>query len=170
MSRSTVNRLISVLLVTALAIWVIAAKDVVLGLDLQGGVTMRYELDPPDTLPPGQDVDSMLQSTVDTLRQRIDAYGIKEHSMTRQGEREIVIELPGSGAEEAETIKSVISRVGRLEWRIVAYDDLRLGLSIEEQRARLQELLAANAGKLPDEIDVTGLDLEFGDLRCRWMP
>ena len=170
MSRSTLKRLVSVLLVAALAIWVIAAKDIVLGLDLQGGVTMRYELLPPDTLEAGQDVGSMIQSTVDTLRTRIDAYGIKEHSMARQGEREIVIELPGSGAEEAETIKSVISRVGRLEWRIVAVDDLRAGLRVEEQGGKLAELLAANAGKLPEEIDVTALDLVFGDVRCRWFP
>ena len=170
MSRSTVKRLASVLIVAALAVWIIAARDIVLGLDLQGGVTMRYELLPPDTLEPGQDVDSMIQSTVDTLRTRIDAYGIKEHSMARQGDREIVIELPGSGAEEAETIKSVISRVGRLEWRIVAIDDPRVGLTVEEQRTKLAELLAANAGKMPDEIDVSSLDLVFGDARCRWVP
>jgi len=101
MSRSTLKRLFSVLLVAALAIWVIAAKDIVLGLDLQGGVTMRYELLPPDTLEAGQDVGSMIQSTVDTLRTRIDAYGIKEHSMARQGEREIVIELPGSASRSS---------------------------------------------------------------------
>jgi SecD/SecF fusion protein len=170
MSGNTAKRLIVIALMLGLAVWAIAANDVVLGLDLRGGVTMRYELQPPDSVPTGETLDSLIGSTVETLNRRIDAYGISERSITRQGDREIVIELPGAGPEEAETIKNVISRVGRLEWRIVASDDLRTGLTLEEQRQKLQALLDANKGKAPDEIDVTPLDLQFGDVRCRWVP
>src|SRR5262245_24591882 len=161
MTAATVRKLVFIALILALSTWSILANKVVLGLDLQGGVTMRYELDPPDTGGAAMEaaaINTMIDSTVDTLRQRIDAYGIKESSMVRQGTREVVIELPGKGKDEAETIKSVISRVGRLEFRIVASDDTRTGLSVADEQAKLAELLKANAGKGPDEVDVTPLD------------
>jgi len=172
MTGATIKRIVSIAIVLGLSLWAIFAKDVVLGLDLQGGVTMRYELQPPDssgTLSEEQ-INSMIDSTVETLRQRIDAYGIKESNTVRQGTREVVIELPGSGKDEAETIKSVISRVGRLEFRIVASDDVTKGLSLAEERTRLTALLEANKGKGPDEIDVTTLDRRFPDVLYRWMP
>jgi SecD/SecF fusion protein len=170
MSGATAKRFTAIALILGLAIWSILSNDVVLGLDLRGGVTMRYELELPDTMLGGADTaDTMIESTVETLNQRIDAYGIRESSISTQGTNEIVIELPGSGSEESETIKSVIARVGRLEWRIVAADDLRTGLNVEEQRQKLAELLAANVGKLPDEIDVTTLDLRYPDVLYRWV-
>lgn len=172
MSASTTRRLLFIALILALSIWSMLANKVVLGLDLQGGVTMRYELDPPDvgaTTDP-EAINSMIDSTVETLRQRVDAYGIKESSMARQGTREVVIELPGKGKDEAETIKSVISRVGRLEFRIVASDDMRNGLTVAAERTRLGELLKAEAGKGPEEIDVTPLDRKFPDVLFRWVP
>jgi len=170
MTPRTIKSLIATLVVLGLATWAILANDIVLGLDLQGGVTMRYELQPPDDLPAGSDVGQMIDSTIETLRQRIDTYGIRESATTRQGERELVIELPGKGKDEAETIKSVISRVGRLEFRIVAYDDVRNGLNVEDEKKRLGELLDANKGKGPDEIDVTPLDRRFTDVLYRWVP
>ncbi|HZJ70681.1 MAG TPA: hypothetical protein VFF36_07075, partial [Planctomycetota bacterium] len=172
MTAATIRKLLFIALILGLSVWSMLANEVVLGLDLQGGVTMRYELEPPDTAHTTDPaaIDSMIDSTVETLRQRIDAYGIKESGMARQGSREVVIELPGKGKDEAETIKSVISRVGRLEFRIVASDDARTGLSVADERAKLAELLKANAGKGADEIDVTPLDRKFNDVLFRWVP
>ena len=42
------SRLTWIVLTLALAVYGIMTKPLVLGLDLQGGVTMRYQLDPPD--------------------------------------------------------------------------------------------------------------------------
>jgi len=170
MTPVTVRKAVLNLFVLALASWAIIANDVVLGLDLQGGVTLRYELEAPDTAGAGADVDSMIESTISTLRTRIDAYGIKETSVSRQGEREVVIELPGQGQDEAQTIKSVIARVGRLEWRIVAIDDLINGVIVDEELTRLTTLLEASSGLGPDDIDVTSLDLVFPDVTYRWTP
>jgi SecD/SecF fusion protein len=170
MTPRTVKNLVMIVVVLGLAVWALVANEPVLGLDLQGGVTMRYELQPPDDLPEGSDVGMMIDSTIETLRQRIDTYGIRESATTRQGERELVIELPGKGKDEAETIKSVISRVGRLEFRIVAYDDVRNGLNVADETKRLTELLEANKGKGPDEVDVTSLDRRFPDALYRWVP
>jgi SecD/SecF fusion protein len=170
MSPRTVKSLVSILIVLGLAVWAILANDPVLGLDLQGGVTMRYELQPPPDLPAGTDVSAMISSTIDTLRERIDVYGIKESGMTRQGTNEVVIELPGKSKSEAETIKSVISRVGRLEFRLVASDDTKNHVLVEEERKRLEDLLKANEGKGPDEIDVSVLDRRFPEVLYRWVP
>ncbi len=170
MSSATAKRLASIALVLGLAIWAILANDAVLGLDLQGGVTMRYELLPPDELSPGSDVGAMISSTIDTLRERIDTFGIKESVISRQGKREVVIELPGKGKDEAETIRSVVSRVGRLEFRIVAFDDLKNGVNVADERKRLEGLLAQAAGKTPDEVNVTVLDRRFPDALYRWVP
>ena len=49
MTPVTVRKAVLNLVVLALAAWAIIANDVVLGLDLQGGVTLRYELEAPDT-------------------------------------------------------------------------------------------------------------------------
>jgi SecD/SecF fusion protein len=170
MSPRTVKSLISIVIVLGLAAWAIVANDPVLGLDLQGGVTMRYELQPPDDLSADADVGSMITSTIDTLRERIDTYGIKESVTSRQGEREILIELPGKGKDEAETIKSVIARVGRLEFRILATDDVKNRLTVEDERKLLEKLLADHAGKGPEEIDVSSLDRRFPDVLYRWVP
>jgi len=172
------SRLTWIILALGFAIYSVMAKPLVLGLDLKGGVTMRYELDPPGgPTPTTSDLDGMIEGTVETLRNRINEYGIKESSINRQGEREIVIELPGSSKEEAESIKSVVARVGRLEFRIVlrddgSDDDARANLVMADERKRLEELLAAeeNKGRLADEVDVTSLDLRTPDVLYRWYP
>ena len=169
MSSEVGKPLFWIITALVLCIWSIVANDVTLGLDLQGGTTLRYELDPPDTeTTEFDDVDSMIDTTVETLRARIDTYGIKESSTTRQGEREVLIELPGSGSAEADSIKALVSPVGRLEWRIAAYDDALHGITVEDERTRLTELLAKHTGKAPEELDLTGLDRSFDDVLYRW--
>ncbi len=170
------SRLTWIVLSLALAVYGIMSKPLVLGLDLQGGVTMRYELTPPTDTPPDE-IPAMIASTVDTLRERINTYGIKESAITPQGDDEIVIELPGSSKDEAESIKSAVSRVGRLEFRIVmrgdgSDDDVRNRVVMAEETRRLRELLEApeNQGKPADEIDVTDLEIRTPDVLYRWYP
>ncbi len=169
MSSDIAKPLFWIILLAAFSVWSITSNDVILGLDLQGGVTLRYELEEPDLGTGSVEVDA-IASTIATLRKRIDAYGIRESSITRQGTNEIVIELPGSGAEEAGSVKTLVSRVGRLEWRIAAYDDLANGLSVADETARLDELLAQHVGKGAGEIDITSLDRAFPGVRYRWLP
>ncbi len=176
MSSEVSKPLFWIVAILALCVWSISSNDVILGLDLRGGVTLRYELELPEgqgpapTTGPGGQVDSMIETTVETLRKRIDTYGIRESSITRQGERELIIELPGQGQEEAESIKSAIARVGRLEWRIVASDDLRNELSIADEQANLETFLGENAGAGPNDINLSSLERQFSDVLYRWIP
>lgn len=177
------SRLTWIVFLLAVALFGLFAKPLVLGLDLQGGVTMRYELEPPtdrpiEDLQPGE-LAAMVEATADRLRGRIDVYGIKESGVTTQGERELIIELPGSTKEEAQAIKSLVGRVGRLEFRIFMRadgtdDDARNSIVISEEHERLAELLAReeNVGQLPDDIQVAELEHNIPDqqLVYRWYP
>jgi len=170
------SRLTWIVLALALAIYGIVAKPLVLGLDLQGGVTLRYELDAPDTATSTADLDADIESTAETLRNRINTYGIKESSITRQGERELVVELPGSSKDESDTVKSIVSRVGRLEFRIIMRkggedDDTRNNVTAVEQLERLQAYLDVDDRTTtpPAELDLSSLDVPVpGGTRYRW--
>lgn len=171
------KRLTWIAFALALALYGILARPLVLGLDLEGGVTMRYELEAPDTRADGADLSEDIDATVETLRTRINAYGIRESSITRQGEREIVVELPGSSMVEADTVQSVISRVGHLEFRLAmkadgSDDDARNGMVVTEQQEALASFLELpeNQGRTPAELNLASLDFEVptGDVRYRW--
>jgi len=164
------RRLTWIVLALALAIYGIMARPLVLGLDLRGGVTMRYELDASDTADADSDLNADIDATVETLRTRINTYGIRESAITRQGEREIVIELPGSSKEESDTVKSVVSRVGRLEFRIIMRrggedDDVRDNIVMADQVKRLAAYLEEDgrATTTPGELTLTGLDTAVPD-------
>jgi SecD/SecF fusion protein len=166
-----------IILALALALYGLLAKPLVLGLDLQGGVTLRYELDAADTADPNStNLNDDIDSTAETLRQRINRYGIKESSITRQGVSELVIELPGSSKDESDTVKSIVSRVGRLEFRMAMRkggedDDTRNNVAVAEQLERLQAYIDVDERSVtaPDELDLSGLDVPVPDgTRYRW--
>lgn len=83
-----------------------------LGLDLQGGVSAN--LIPAE----GQgDIDQeILDQTVSIIRQRVDALGVAEPDITRQGET-IQVQLPG--VTDQEQARDVIGRTAQLQFRPV---------------------------------------------------
>ena len=82
-----------------------------LGLDLQGGVSITL------APAPGQTVDDgVLDQTVSIIRNRIDALGVAEPDISRQGTN-VIVQLPGlADQEEAE---DVIGRTAQLQMRPV---------------------------------------------------
>ena len=83
-----------------------------LGLDLQGGVSITL-------IPaPGQgDIDeAVLDQTVQVIRQRIDAIGVAEPDIARQGET-VLVQLPG--VADREQAEDVIGRTAVLQFRRV---------------------------------------------------
>ncbi|MDP8978261.1 MAG: protein translocase subunit SecD [Actinomycetota bacterium] len=83
-----------------------------LGLDLQGGVSL--------TLLPerGQGAvdQAVLDQTVEVIRQRIDALGVAEPEIARQGDT-VIVQLPG--VADREQAEDVIGRTARLAFRPV---------------------------------------------------
>ena len=63
-----------------------------LGLDLQGGLAVVLEAEAPK----GQSVDRAgMDRSVEIMRDRIDRLGVSEPEIRRQGDNQIIIELPG---------------------------------------------------------------------------
>jgi preprotein translocase subunit SecD len=82
-----------------------------LGLDLRGGVAITLI-----PAPNQQDVDAKLDQTVSVIRQRVDALGVAEPEIARQGET-IQVQLPG--VADQERAEDVIGRTAVLQFRRV---------------------------------------------------
>ena len=84
-----------------------------LGLDLKGGT---YVLSQADTsaLPPGTDIDAAMEGAKDIIDRRVNAFGVSETEVTREGKDKLAIQLPGIGPEEA---GQLIGKTALLEFR-----------------------------------------------------
>ena len=59
--------------------------------------------------------------SVDTLRNRIDQFGVSEPIIQRKGEDQIILQMPG--VSDVDGLKKVIGSVAKLEFRIVVEND-----------------------------------------------
>ncbi len=73
-----------------------------LGLDLQGGTRLLLRASPPEDF--DGNIDDALEGTVRVLRKRVDATGVAEAEITKQGSDNISIQLPGLTPEQARTL------------------------------------------------------------------
>jgi preprotein translocase subunit SecD len=65
--------------------------------------------------------DLSLRQAIETIRGRVDAFGVAEPTIIKKG-TDIVVELPGAKAKDFERIKSIIGRTAQLEFKIVDDD------------------------------------------------
>jgi len=86
-------------------------RDMRLGLDLQGGTRLLLRAEVPEDFE--GDLDSALDGTTSVLRRRVDATGVSEAEITRQGETNISVQLPGLTPEEA---RSLLGRTAQLRF------------------------------------------------------
>jgi preprotein translocase subunit SecD len=100
----------------------------------RGGTELTYKLE-------DQRVQRIMENAVDqaleTIRNRVDEFGVAEPTIQRQGARDIVVQLPGS--RDAERAIKRIGETARLEFRLV--DDQQ---SVDE----------ALKGKVPEGLEV----------------
>ncbi len=61
--------------------------------------------------------ENAVRQAVETIRNRLDPEGVKEHDIVAQGEERILVQLPG--VEDVEHAKEMIKRVALLEFKIV---------------------------------------------------
>ncbi|MEJ5378038.1 MAG: protein translocase subunit SecD [bacterium] len=61
--------------------------------------------------------ENAVRQAVETIRNRLDPEGVKEHDIVAQGEDRILVQLPG--VEDVEHAKEMIKRVALLEFKIV---------------------------------------------------
>ena len=62
--------------------------------------------------------DLSLRQAIETIRGRVDAFGVAEPTIIKKG-TDIVVELPGAKEKDFERIKSIIGRTAQLEFKIV---------------------------------------------------
>jgi len=86
-------------------------KTMRLGLDLQGGTRLLLDA----SLPPGAegDVEDAMDGTIRVLRKRVDASGVSEAEITRQGSSNISVQLPGLTPDEA---RDLLGRTALLQF------------------------------------------------------
>lgn len=90
-------------------------KDIYLhkGLDLQGGTEIVLEIDP-RSLPAGTSLATAQDSTAKVMDRRVNGIGVNEASVAPQGDRRVVIQLPGVDIDRA---TQVIGRTAKLTFR-----------------------------------------------------
>jgi len=87
---------------------------------------------------------------VETIRNRVDAFGVTEPAILRTGNR-IVVQLPG--VDDPERVKSLIKNTAFLELRLVAEQ----APNPAPTRAALIEQLG---GRIPDDVEILPQDIE----------
>lgn len=130
------NLKVKFLLISALVVfcvWVIypLQNKIKLGLDLQGGVFLTLHVDM-SKLPKNikDDVRSdIVDRTIEIIRKRVDQFGVKEPSITRQGSNSIIVQLPG--VTDRKRARALIGKTAQLEFRIVNDDDEMLRAALE---------------------------------------
>lgn len=82
-----------------------------LGLDLQGGSRLLLQASLPEDAE--GDIEDGIEGALSVLRRRVDASGVVEAEVTRQGERNISIQLPGLDPDEA---RELLGRTALLQF------------------------------------------------------
>ena len=91
------------------------SKAIKPGLDLMGGMYLVLEVDD-SQLSDDEKVD-VVDRALQVIRNRVDQFGVAEPDIKREGDKRIIIQLPG--LQDAERAKRLIGQTAMLEWRLV---------------------------------------------------
>ena len=97
-------------------------KRINLGLDLKGGMHLLLKVDTSHL--EGQARLDACDRAVEVIRNRIDEFGVRETSIQKQGENEIVVQLPG--VTDRERAIDIIGKTAMLEFKLVSDDPAKL--------------------------------------------
>jgi len=91
-------------------------RGLTLGLDLRGGTELEYRI-----MAPEGDQEGALgaRQVADIILRRIDAFGLTEPRVQPVGEDRILVQIPGFDASDVARVRNIITRTGRLEFRLV---------------------------------------------------
>src|SRR6267378_4525390 len=118
------KRLLATTLVMLLVAFSIATiwppkEKIQLGLDIQGGTSFLIRLmggDRPITK-------SMVDQAIEAIRKRVDQFGVSEPIITPQGNDRILVQIPGLDTAKIQEAREQLSRVAKLEFRLVFPDN-----------------------------------------------
>src|SRR6266850_6153074 len=118
------KRLLATVLMVLLVAFSVATiyppqKKIQLGLDIQGGTSFLIRLVGGDK----EITPQMLEQAVEVIRKRVDYFGGGEPIITPVGKDRILVQIPGLSTEKIEEARQQLSRVAKLEFRIVYPDN-----------------------------------------------
>lgn len=100
---------IIIITIAGLVYTFVAGNEPLLGLDLQGGVSVVLQ-------PTEKATDTELDQSIEIMRRRVDAIGVAEPEITRQGET-ILVQLPG--VEDQQRALELVGQTAELRFRPV---------------------------------------------------
>src|SRR5215831_10904431 len=95
-------------------------KKIALGLDIKGGTSFLIklqQLDKDKPITPG-----LLDQAVEVIRKRVDYFGGGEPIISPVGQDRILVQIPGLSTEKIQEAREQLSRVAKLEFRMVYPD------------------------------------------------
>lgn len=122
-----------------------AAKNIKLGLDLAGGVSITYQVK--DDSP----TESEMSDTIYKLQKRVEQYST-EASVYQEGDDRINIEIPG--VSDANTILEELGKPGSLEFQTEAGEVVLTGADVATASAKVSEDAMGNKDYIV-ELDLT---------------
>jgi len=134
-------------------------KGVKLGLDLQGGTHLVFEVDT-TKLPPDM-ADIPIEEALEVIRSRVDQFGVAEPIIQRVGDMRIVVELPG--IQDIESAKQLIKETAILEFRLMRErkDVIRFVEHMDKlltEHPEILELAEKGLTEMPDSVEKPGTD------------
>jgi SecD/SecF fusion protein len=120
------KRLLATLLAALLVAFSIAniwppEKKIALGLDIKGGTSFLIKLQQVDKDKPI--TSGLLDQAVEVIRKRVDYFGGGEPIISPVGEDRILVQIPGLDTAKIQEARDQLSRVAKLEFRLVYPDD-----------------------------------------------
>src|SRR3954470_14248069 len=121
-TRKRVLALLLVLIAVGLSIVMIypPEKKIQLGLDIKGGTSFLIKLQgtaDKDVTP------ATLDQAVEVIRKRVDYFGASEPVISPVGKDRILVQIPGLSTEKIQEARQQLSRVAKLEFRMVYPDN-----------------------------------------------
>lgn len=120
-ARKRILALVLVVVAVAMSVAMIYPPDkkIALGLDIKGGTSFLIKLQQTDK----EITPSMLDQAVEVIRKRVDYFGASEPIISPVGKDRILVQIPGLSTEKIQEARQQLSRVAKLEFKLVYPDN-----------------------------------------------
>ena len=129
MERKLIYKIILILVILGICAYFAfpLEKRINLGLDLRGGMHLLLKVD--TTHLSGSEKEDAADRAIEVIRNRIDQFGVRETSIQKQGQDEIVVQLPG--VTDRDRAIDIIGKTALLEFKLVSSDPDKLKEAIQ---------------------------------------
>ena len=120
-ARKRVLAFVLVVVAVAMSVMMIYPPDkkIALGLDIKGGTSFLIRLQQTDK----EITPAMLDQAVEVIRKRVDYFGASEPIISPVGKDRILVQIPGLSTEKIQEARQQLSRVAKLEFKLVYPDN-----------------------------------------------